>query len=249
MVLKFINSSLWEQQMAAERHTSTRRYVIAFFLTLLIFAGGILIGIVFEKVRLSSAEQITLQEKVSLRSLQLQQNYIESGITDCKTLNTILENNINELGKKVAVIIEYEKKALFNQEEFELQLQDYFLTEIQFYFLATEINQKCHQNNVKALYFYDENEDDTQGDILAYLKKRFGSKLLIFSLNSQFTQEPMIGTLLTYHNITQFPAVVIEENVFQGHRSAKQLMEDICLEFKKMETDVPEDCTVLLGRN
>lgn len=228
--------------MTVERHTSSKKYLLAFILTLLIFGGGIVIGILFENARLSSAEQITLQEKVSLRSLQLQQNYIESGITDCKTLNTILENNINELGKKVGVIIDYEKKALFNQEEFNLQLQDYFLTEIQFYFLTTEINQKCPQNNVKILYFYDENEDDTQGDILAYLKKRFGSKLLIFSLNSQFSQEPMIGTLLTYHNITQYPALVIEDEVFQGHRTTPQLMEDICSEFVKKEIDVPEDC-------
>ncbi len=228
--------------MTLERHTSTRKYLLAFILTLFIFGGGIMIGIVFENARLNSAEQITLQEKVSLRSLQLQQNYIESGITDCKTLNAILENNINELGKKVGVIIEYEKKALFNQEEFNLQLQDYFLTEIQFYFLAKEINQQCPQNNVKILYFYDENRDDTQGDILAYLKKRFGGKLLIFSLNSQFSQEPMIGTLLTYHNITQYPAVVIEEQVYQGHRTVEQLMGDICSEFVAMGTDVPEDC-------
>jgi len=228
--------------MIVERHTSTKKYLFAFILTLLIFGGGIMIGIVFENARLSSVQQITLQEKVSLRSLQLQQNYIESGITDCKTLNTILENNINELGKKVAVVIEYEKKALFSQEEFNLQLQDYFLTEIQFYFLTKEINKKCPQNNVKILYFYDENKDDTQGDILAYLKKRFGGKLLIFSLNSQFSQEPMIGTLLTYYNITQYPAVVIEEEAYQGHRTVEQLMENICSEFISMGADIPDDC-------
>ncbi len=233
--------------MTVERHTSTKKYFLAFMLTLLIFAGGIMIGVVFENARLSSAKEITLQEKVSLRSLQLQQNYIESGITDCKTLNTILENNINELGRKVGVIIEYEKKSLFNEGEFNLQLQDYFLTEIQFYFLTQEINKKCPQNNVKILYFYGENKDETQGDILAYLKKRFESKLLIFSLNSQFSQEPMIGTLLTYYNITQYPAVVIEEKVFEGHRTARQLLGDICREFMEMETDVPEDCVKFLG--
>ena len=95
-----------------------------------------------ENARLSSAEQITLKEKVSLRSPAAADNYIGSEVTDCKTLNTILENNINELGKKVGTIIEYEKKSLFNEEEFDLQLQDYFLTEIQFYFLAQEINKK-----------------------------------------------------------------------------------------------------------
>ncbi len=228
--------------MSVERKTSVKKYLLAFFLTLLVFSGGIVVGIVLENVRLSSAEQITLREKVNLRSLQLQHDYIGSGITDCKTLHTILENNINELGKKVGIIIEYEKKSVFSQEEFNLQLQDYFLTEIQFYLLARKIDQKCPQDNVKILYFYNENKDDTQGNILNYMKKRFGSKLLVFSLDSGFTQEPMIGTLLTYYNITQFPAVVIEEKTFQGLRNSDQLMKDICREFKKMETDMPKDC-------
>ncbi|HLD79974.1 MAG: hypothetical protein A2822_01260 [Candidatus Staskawiczbacteria bacterium RIFCSPHIGHO2_01_FULL_41_41] len=228
--------------MSSERKLSLKKYLLAFFLTLLVFSGGIVVGITLENARLSSAEQITLQEKVSLRSLQLQHNYIDSGITDCKTLNTILENNINELGKKVSIIIDYEKKAIFSEEEFNLQLQDYFLTEIQFYLLAQEIEQKCPQNSVKILYFYDENRDDTQGDILAYLKKRFGNRLLIFSLNSQFPQEPMINIFLTYYKITQYPAVVIEEEVYQGHRTTEQLMDDICKEFIKMGKNIPTDC-------
>lgn len=228
--------------MAVERKISFKKYAIAFILTLLVFSGGMMVGITLENARLSSAEQITLKEKVSLRSLQLQHNYIDSGVTDCKTLNTILENNINELEKKVRVIIDYEKKALFNEEEFQLQLQDYFLTEIQFYFLAQEIEQKCPQHNVKVLYFYDENKDDTQGNILGYLKKKFDNRLLIFSLNSQFPQEPMINTLLTYYNITQYPAVVIEEEVYQGHQTTEKLIEDICKEFIKKGGGIPEDC-------
>ena len=228
--------------MSVERKTSIKKYILAFILTLLVFSGGIVVGIVLENARLNSAEQITLKEKVSLRSLQLQHNYIGSGVTDCKTLNTILENNINELGKKVGVIIEYEKKSLFNEEEFDLQLQDYFLTEIQFYFLAQEINKKCPQDHVKILYFYDENKGDTQGDILAYLKKRFGSKLLIFSLNSQFTQEPMITTLLTFYNVTEFPAVVIEKEVYQGHQDTDKLLGYICKEFIRMKKEIPEEC-------
>ena len=177
-----------------------------------------------------------------MRSLQLQHNYIASGLTDCKTLHTILENNINELGKKVAIIIDYEKKAVFNEEEFQLQLQDYFLTEIQFYLLAKDIDKKCQQDNIKILYFYDENKDETQGDILVYLKKKFDNKVLIFSLDSGFMQEPMIKTLLTNYNITQFPALVIEEKVFGGHQTADQLMEHLCTEFLKMDTSVPKEC-------
>ena len=225
-----------------ERKTSVKKYILAFILTLLVFSGGVVAGLFIENLRLTSAKQIALTEKVTLRSLQLQHNYIATGSADCNALHTILENNINELGKKFAIIVDYEKKAVFNEEEFKLQLQDYFLTEIQFYLLAKDIDKKCPQNNVKILYFYDENKDETQGDILVYLKKKFDNKALIFSLDSGFTQEPMIKTLLTNYNITQFPALVIEEKVFEGHQTADQLMEHLCVNFLKMDSSIPTEC-------
>ena len=86
------------------RNLSKKKYLIAFILTLIIFSGGIMIGILFEDVRLNNSNDINLQEKVNLRSLQLQQNYIGSGIAECNALNGLLEENIKELGKKVQII-------------------------------------------------------------------------------------------------------------------------------------------------
>ncbi len=110
-----------------ERHISTKKYLLAFVLTLIIFAGGIGIGILFENARWNYAEESLLSQKVNLQSLQLQQRYVGSGLADCQAMNRILENNINELTKKMAEVIDYQKKAILNGEEFDLQLQDYFL--------------------------------------------------------------------------------------------------------------------------
>ena len=202
---------------------------------------GIGIGSMFEGLRLSHSEQIILNEKVSLQSLQLQQKYIDSGLADCDVLNKILENNINELNKKMADVITYEKKALFNQEAFKLQLQDYFLTEIQYLLLAEEIDQQCGQDSVKMVFFYDENRFDTQGDILDYLRKLFGERVLVFSLDSN-AEEPMIQILLSSYNITQFPSVVVEEKVFQGHTDVETLLAEICSEFSSIDGKVPSQC-------
>lgn len=225
-----------------ERTISTKKYLLAFVLTLIIFAGGIFIGVLFENVRLSYSQQTILNEKVNLRSLQLQQNYIDSRLADCTTLNHILEVNINELGKKMAEVIDYEKRALLNSEEFNLQLQDYFLTEIQFLLTSQEIDKKCDKKNLKILFFYDEDKYDTQGDILGYLKKIFGARMLIFSFDSNFKQEPMINILLTSHKITSFPTVVIEGKAYQGHREVGELMEIVCKEFGSLNSTIPEPC-------
>ncbi|SRR3989344_357022 len=231
--------------MAVKREISVKKYLLAFVLTLLVFSGGILAGIVLENARLDDAEDITLKEKVALRSLQLQQAHIDSGIADCNSLHTILDNNINQLTRSMAVVIDYEKRSLFNQKKFNLLLQDYFLTEIQFYFLSKEIDKKCQQDSVKILYFYDQNKDETQGDILSYLKKKFGSRILVFSLDSEFTQEPLIHILLTSYNISTFPAVVIDEKVYQGHRDVREVMSILCEEFVKIGVELPEECKIV----
>lgn len=227
-----------------ERKVSVKKYFIAFILTLIIFAGGIILGILLENIRLDDSRQINLNEKVNLRSLQLQQNYIDSGIADCSALNQILERNIDELERKVEIIIDYEKKAVLNEKEFSLQLRDYFLTEIQFLLVSQEIDKKCQRNSVKVIYFYDENKFDTQGRILDYLKKIFGHQVLIFSFDSGFREEPMIDMLLTSYNITTFPAVVVEDKVFQEHTAVKPLMSTICNEFTRLKTNSPKECRI-----
>ena len=227
-----------------ERKVSFKKYLVAFILTLIIFAGGIILGAVLENFRLDDSRQINLNEKVNLRSLQLQQNYIDSGIADCASLNQILESNIDELGKKVEIISGYEKNSVLNEQEFSLQLRDYFLTEIQFLLISQEIDQKCQRNSVKVIYFYDENKFDTQGRILDYLKDLFGGKVLIFSFNSGFKEEPMINMLLTSYGISEFPAVIVEDEVFQEHTAVKPLMKTICNQFKKLGTDIPKECQI-----
>ena len=216
------------------RKISFKKYFVAFVLTLIIFSGGLLIGMMYENVRLNHSKQISLEEKVSLRSIHLQQNYIDSGLADCNSLNKILDTNLNELGRKMAEVLSYEKDSLFNEDEFNLVLRDYFLTEIQFLLTAQEIDQKCNNDNIKIVYFYDESSYDTQGDILGYIKKLFKSDVLIFSFNSEFKEEPMIQLLLTSYNVTEFPSVIIEDKLYSGHNSLKKMYEIICDEFKRI---------------
>ncbi|MBI2146149.1 hypothetical protein HYU22_02310 [Candidatus Woesearchaeota archaeon] len=229
--------------MSVERKVSTGKYFVAFVLTIVVFAAGVVVGIILESARLADAEQITLEEKVNLRSLQLQQNYIESGIADCNAFNQILEANINELTRKMEIVNEYEQNAVFNEEKFQLQLRDYFLTEVQFLLVSQEIDKKCTKDNLKILYFYDENRFDTQGDVLDYVRKVFDGKVLVFSFNSAFEKEPLIKTLLTSYNITQFPSVVVENKVFQGSTPVEVLLDTVCRDFASWGKEVPAECT------
>ena len=72
---------------------------------------------------------------------------------------------------------------------------------------------------------------------------------MIFSLDSGFMQEPMIKTLLTNYKIDQFPALVIEDKVFEGHQTADQLMGHLCTKFIEMDTAVPKECLAYSEEN
>ncbi|MBI2573064.1 hypothetical protein HYV86_04355 [Candidatus Woesearchaeota archaeon] len=228
-----------------ERQLSTKKYLLALILTLIIFGVGILIGMLFENVRLEHSKELILAEKVGLQSLQLQQKYIDQGLADCGVLHQILETNIDQLQKKMGEVAEYEKRSMLKESEFNLALQDYFLTEIQFLLLSQDIDKTCLQENVKVIYFYDDNPYDTQGEILSYLKKIFGNKLLIFSLDSTFKEEPMIKILLQSHNITQFPSVLVEDQKFHGSTSVEVLMQTICTKFETLKSQVPPECKIM----
>ena len=224
------------------RKISSKKYLLALILTIIVFSIGIAIGIMFENLRLNHSKQDILSEKVGLQSLQLQQKYIDSGLADCNTLHKILETNINELGKKMVQVSGYERRSLFNQEEFNLQLQDYYLTQIQYLLISQEIDKKCPQDDVKIIYFFNENELDTQGSILDYLRKLFNGRVLVFSLDSNFRQEPMIEILLESYEVKEFPSVIVEEKLFSGHTSIKVLKKQICSELFKMDKKKHEEC-------
>lgn len=226
----------------SQRKVSVKKYALAFVLTIIVFCGGIFVGIMLEDARLGDAEQTILHEKVSLRSLQLQQEYISSGLADCSTLQQVLDTKIDELGRKVAQVIEYDKKAVFNQNEFDLQLQDYFLTQMQFFLLAKQVDQQCPKDSIKVLYFYDQNQYDTQGNILDYLRKLFDGRVLIFSFDSNFNQEPMISVLINSYSIEEFPSIVMGEKVFQGHTDVEILRQELCQQFKVLDGRLPEAC-------
>ncbi len=228
-----------------ERQLSSKKYLLALVLTIIIFGVGILVGMLFENVRLEHSKELIISQKVGLQSLQLQQKYINQGLADCRVLHQILETNTDQLQKKMAEVAEYEKRSFLKETDFDLQLRDYFLTEIQFLLLAQDIDKVCVQENVKIVYFYDDNPYDTQGDILSYLKKIFGSRLLVFSLDSTFAEEPMIKILLASHNITTFPAVIIEDQKFQGATSVETIMQAICNKFENINGTVPPECAIL----
>ncbi|MFH1455773.1 MAG: hypothetical protein ABIF40_02380 [archaeon] len=223
------------------RKISVKLYLIAAILTIFIFLMGTFLGLVLEKERLQATENINAEQRIQLTSLQLQRLYLDVSDPNCDALNEILRSNTNQLNDATLKLIEYSKRSIIDLNNFDLTLREFFLTEIQYILLSKEIQKVCPSDTVEVLYFYRSDEDETQGFILDYLKILFGDRLMVFSFNADFDQEPMINVLLTSYGVSDFPVVIVEDQVFEGYTSKDELIETICLEFNEL----PEECNLI----
>jgi len=213
-----------------KRKVSLKKYLSALIITILIFSLGSIFGIYLEGERFSYSEAINLEQKIELSSLQMQQLFISTLNPDlkCDGLTKLFESSLSHLDNSMNNMIDFQKKASFDQEKFNLNLREYYLTEIRYLLLSKQIKEKCPSESVEIIYFYSDNKLNVQGFILDSIKKEFGRNVLIFSFNSDFKQEPMIEVLLTSYNVSQFPAVIIGKTKFEGDTVKSELINEIC---------------------
>ncbi|MBI4155107.1 hypothetical protein HY498_03410 [Candidatus Woesearchaeota archaeon] len=221
-----------------ERKLSTNRYIAAFFITLIVFSLGFIIGIFVDKLRANYVTSVLDQQKVESDSLQLQYLYlITQNITEnCPAIKSILNSNLKSLEKSLGRLTNYKDRALYKLEEFDLNRRQYALEEIKYWTLSDKIKLSCNEDFVRVLFFFtaDCDECDSQGFILDYYKKVLQDKLLIFSFDSRLAeQEPLVKTLLFQFNITQYPALIIENKKFEGLKEKEDIKNIICPYYKE----------------
>ena len=65
----------------------------------------------------------------------------------------------------------------------------------------------------------------------------FGDKLLVFSLDVGFS-EPMIQILKESYSVDEFPAIVVEDEAFEGLVRREELVEELCEYYGEGSFDV-----------
>ena len=206
------------------------RYILAAILTLIILASGIGIGLVIEKARLLASERSNVMQDIALNSLQVQQLYLDAyNINSCESIQKLLESNMNDLDLSMKRLVKYSKSAVINKEDFELNLRDYFITELQYFLISEKMKSKCKMDSVNVLYFYIQTEEsDRQGYVLDFIKKKFGDQVMIFSFNANFESEPMIEMLTKAHDLEEFPAIAINSKTFEGYTPEEGVERAVC---------------------
>ncbi len=216
------------------------KYAIALVISILTFSLGFLLGTVLDSYKYEYVAEIAKQQELEFNSLQLQYIYLESiqGTEKCPALYQTLENNLRTLEPTVNKMLDYEKSKGSNSSEYLYFKRQYFLANIKYWMLSEDIQKTCNSDTVTVLYFFNNNCDicfKSQGVILSNLKQLFEDKLLVFAIDSDFTDEPMIGLLKNKYNITVYPTLVINNEKIEQFLSRDDLLMKICPKYINRE--------------
>jgi hypothetical protein len=219
--------------VAVRTKPSVIRYVAAGAITLLIFALGVMLGLVFDYERIESLQNQNSGQELGWQSLQLQYLYlstIENSTAACPVLQKSLENSIKELGKSLEKLQDYEKNTQVNQAEYSVISRKYLLDNFRYWVFSSSVGERCQQGVINVLYFYslkDCSVCPNQGVILTNFKTKLQDQILIFPINTD-VPEDFTGILMLQYNITRLPALVINGQSYQGVVPRDELARIIC---------------------
>lgn len=216
------------------RKISRSRYFFAATITAGIFLLGLFLGLIIENHRLEFIQNEDTIQKLEYNSLQVLYAYIDqlSASQECDTIPKVYDLSLEHLENTRIRLENYDREAKIKEEEFAKLKREYVQAQLRYWLLAQKINEMCDLDIVSVLYFFSTDKEcpdcEEQGFVLTYLKDIFKTKLLIFAIDSNYEEEPMIGLLKRSYNITKYPTIVIEENKYEGFTKKDEILDEVC---------------------
>lgn len=220
------------------REYKKSRYFIVLLLTLAVFVIGVLIGVVISRERATYIQDENRIQRLNYDSLQLQYFYIQnilSNAKDCSVASKTLEEQISNLALLGDRLEGFIRGTSANVKELNFLKREYTLAELRYWLFLNDVREICNDDNVYILYFYSNADCDecrTQGVILSFLKDNFRERLLVFALDSDFKDEPLLSIIKNSFNVTISPTLVINDEKHEGLIEKGKLLNIICSKYK-----------------
>ncbi len=229
--------------MTEQRPKRMHIILFAIIASAILYFSGVFSGLYANKlVKESTRQDIDILKEETQQDLEVLQNYVAFLDNNLKSMQleqtfseTLTEEemcdfsviSLNELFKQLRYywdrlpfrIEEYEKYNVLSKE-YNLLKQQYAHVSIRTWILARSQYEKCDTNLVHGLYFYsaDCEECIKQGEQLDKFNekvRRAGMEVVMFPIDF-YLEEPIVTNLKTYYRIVETPAIIVNDNVFQG---------------------------------
>jgi len=204
--------------------------LVAFFLAGVVFLSGFSIGFLindFKQQDLSS-DLSSIKDFVEKNDVEISlMDYLNDNIS-CDYLS-LRASTINERTHELGIKVEtYENNnGILNDEYYALK-KSYINSLINNWINVQKAKELCDLNYSTILYFYNLKEDcpqcAQQAIVLSSIKDLYGANALIYSIDSTLGLDS-VNILRYSYNITEFPSLVINGEVYFGYVSFSDIKE------------------------
>jgi hypothetical protein len=210
-------------------------FVTTLLITMVVFTAGLFLGWQLDNFRtLELLDDLRVNELDS-ESFLVEQAFWETfGGGSCEYGHERLNSLSVQLAELGQYLNKYEKKSIFEEDEFQYLARRYFILEIKAYTQLYQLQQDCELNTDYILYFYGQEDDESenQGYVLDKLVSHSNGTVDIFSINYDYQFDYAIETAKAYYNVTSTPTLIINgEEKIEGFVSYQELRQLINAEF------------------
>lgn len=200
------------QQVKKESHS--RRYIMAFILSAMIFLSGFLVSNFLTSKKLESLN--TIESNISLNILSLETQFEILKEAPCETENnTLLTKEISDLADKLSIL----ENNGENKDRIIDAKKRYSLLLVKDYLLSQRLSSECGVKPTFVIYFYKNAEDCPDcvktGAALSALRSEY-ERMRVYAFDYNLDL-PIIKTLASVYNVQpNLPAVVINKKTYYG---------------------------------
>ncbi len=212
-----------------------RLFLTAGIITALIFTSiyslNLILGDKREDAILNRMEEIN-EEFSEMQTITYLMRVYGENIT-CIALReqmSYLDEKIWKLGEKIDSYRKVTEE--FSSDPFYINQKKRFnRQEVVYLTMMRDMKEKCGIDQLIVLYFYgkcDENgKCDEQSFVLTYINKKIDPEIALYSFDTDLDL-PSIDILKTIYNITELPAIVVEDETYEGFHDRGKLEEILC---------------------
>ncbi|PIN92197.1 hypothetical protein COX99_03170 [Candidatus Pacearchaeota archaeon CG_4_10_14_0_2_um_filter_31_10] len=207
-------------------------FIIALIITIVLFSLGFLLGNYIAGSMIKKFQ--TEEEKLffSLIALDVKQEMVENV---CEIKDYDLWKEKEELG---TMLTDLEQKLGKDNEEVLAKKELYEIVEIKTLLLLNKMKSECNKDFNMILFFYTNEKNvngqqsESEGHVLdtivhEYNEEKDDKRVYIFTFSME-TKNSASLALKTKYNITEFPSLVVNENLLIGFQQR-----DVILDFIK----------------
>ena len=210
----------------------TKKYVLAFIITAMVFFGALIMSNKFSEKRLIEVKSI--ENKIALDILSSETQFALLKESSCKAIDhsTAFSEELNSLSQKLA----YMEETLGDTNAEVTSLKKYYsLLQIKDYLLVAQVKEKCGVKPITIIYFYSNKGDcadcKKEGYVLTKLREEYPElRIYSFDYNLDLSAVKTMKSIQGVKNT--LPALVIWDEPYYGFKSPEDV-EKIIPQLKK----------------